>query len=103
MNSDRIKLLEQFIAEDPSDPFNHYALGLELVKSDKIKAREIFDQLISNSPEYVPAYYQAALLYIGLSLSSRAVEVINRGMEEARKQNNTKATNELRSLLDEME
>ena len=29
MNSERIKLLEQYLEDDPSDPFNLYALALE--------------------------------------------------------------------------
>lgn len=103
MNSDRIKMLEQFIADDPSDPFNHYALALELIKTDRNQAKKIFDRIIREHPDYVPSYYQAALLYIELSLNEDAAKIIEDGIVEARKQNNQKAVNELRSLLDEME
>ena len=101
MNSERIKMLEQFIADDPSDPFNHYALALELMKSDKDQAKKIFDQLISTHPEYVASYYQAALLHIELSLNDEATKIIEQGIVEAKKQNNLKTKNELKSLLDE--
>jgi tetratricopeptide (TPR) repeat protein len=103
MNSERIKMLEQFVAEDPTDPFNHYALALETAKTNQPKAKEIFDQLISTNPEYVPAYYQASLIYIDLSLNKEATSVIEAGITQAKKQNNLKAANELRSLLDEMD
>jgi tetratricopeptide (TPR) repeat protein len=103
MNSERIKMLEQFVAEDPSDPFNRYALALELAKSDKQKAKEIFGQLIITNPDYVPAYYQAALLYLELSLNDEATKVIEGGIDQAKKQNNLKAASELRGLLDEIE
>ena len=103
MNSDRIKMLEQFVAEDPTDPFNHYALALELAKSDKLKAKEIFDQLILTNPDYVPVYYQAALLYLELTLNERATMIIEIGIVQAKKQNNLKAASELRSLLDDIE
>jgi hypothetical protein len=103
MNSERIKMLEQFVTEDPADPFNRYALALELAKTDKQKAKEIFDQLILSTPDYVPAYYQAALLYIELSLNEEATKLIEAGIGQAKKQNNSKAANELKSLLDEME
>ncbi len=103
MNSERIKMLEQFVAEDPTDPFNHYALALELAKSDKLKAKEIFDELIRSNSNYVPAYYQAALLYIELSLNEEVIKIIENGIVQAKKQNNQKAANELRSLLDELE
>jgi len=103
MNSDRIKMLEQFVAEDPTDPFNHYALALELTKSDKQKAKEVFDKLISTNPDYVATYYQAALLYLELSLNEEAMIIIERGIAQAKKQTNLKAANELRSLLDEID
>ncbi|MBS1508987.1 MAG: tetratricopeptide repeat protein [Bacteroidetes bacterium] len=103
MNSERIKMLEQFVAEDPTDPFNRYALALELAKSDQAKAKEIFDQLMASNPDYVPAYYQASLIYIDLSLNKEAAAVIEAGIAQAQKQNNLKAVNELRSLLDEMD
>ena len=101
MNSERIRMLEQFVAEDPADPFNRYALALELAKSDKLRAKEIFDQLILANPDYVPAYYQAVVLFLDLALNSEAILLIEKGISEAKKQNNTKAANELRSLLDE--
>jgi tetratricopeptide (TPR) repeat protein len=103
MNSERIKMLEQFVEEDPTDPFNRYALGLELMKSDKQRAKEIFDQLIQLDPGYVPSYYQAALLHIELMLTQEATEIIKKGIVEAKKQNNLKAANELNGLLDEIE
>ncbi len=102
MNSERIKMLEQFVAEDPADPFNRYALGLELAKFNKQGAREVFDQLINENADYVPAYYQTALLYIELSLNSEAFTIIESGIAKARKQNNLKAANELRGLLDDL-
>ncbi len=103
MNSERIKMLEQFVAEDPTDPFNRYALALELVKSDKQKAKEIFDQLMLSNPDYVPTYYQAALLYIELTLNDDTTIIIENGIAQAKKQSNLKAVSELRGLLDEME
>jgi len=103
MKSERIKILEQFIADDPKDPFNHYALALELVKVDKEQARKIFQQLIADHPAYVPSYYQSALLLLEVSQNEEATRIIEKGIEEAKKQNNLKAASELRSLLDETE
>lgn len=103
MNSERIKMLEQFVAEDPTDPFNRYALALELGKSDKQKAKEIFDQLILANPDYVPAYYHAALIHLELSLNEEATRIIENGIVHAKNQSNLKAASELRGLLDEID
>jgi tetratricopeptide (TPR) repeat protein len=94
-------MLEQFVVEDPTDPFNRYALALELAKWDKLKSKEIFDQLIQANPDYVPAYYQAALVYLELSLNEAATKIIENGIVQAKKQNNQKAVSELRGLMDE--
>jgi cytochrome c-type biogenesis protein CcmH/NrfG len=39
MNRERIKVLEQFLKEDPNDPFSLYALALEFKNQDSKKAR----------------------------------------------------------------
>ena len=103
MNSDRLKMLEQFLADDPSDPFNHYALALELVKSNKREAKRVFDRLMDEHPTYVATYYQAATLYLDLSLHDDAAKIIGQGIRVAQKQHNPKASSELKSLLDEIE
>jgi tetratricopeptide (TPR) repeat protein len=103
MISERIKILEQFIVDDPNDPFNHYALALELLKSDKETAKKIFDMLIAEQPNYVPTYYQAALLYFELSLNDQAVKIIEQGIAESKRQSNQKAASELRALLVDMD
>lgn len=96
-------MLEQFVADDPADPFNHYALALELMKSDKNQAKRIFEVLITEHPTYVATYYQAAVLHLDLALNDEALKIIEQGVAEAKKQKNTKAANELKSLLDEIE
>ncbi|MBS1486294.1 MAG: tetratricopeptide repeat protein [Bacteroidetes bacterium] len=103
MISERIALLEQFVAEEPTDPFNHYMLALELLKTDQVKASEVFDFLMKKFPAYVPTYYQAAMLKINLSQIHEAVCIIENGIKEAALQKNQKTVNELRTLLDECE
>jgi hypothetical protein len=96
-------MLEQFVEDDPSDPFNHYALALELVKVDKNQAKRIFDRLMVEHRTYIATYYQAAILYLEAALIDEATKIIEQGIGEARKQNNPKAVSELKSLLDEIE
>ncbi|MBS1557097.1 MAG: tetratricopeptide repeat protein [Bacteroidetes bacterium] len=102
MNSERLKALKRFASEDPEDPFNHYALALEWMKTDPAKADQTFDFLLARFPTYVPAYYQAACLKISLNMTDEAVRIIETGTVEAGRQKSTKAVNELRSLLDEI-
>ena len=99
MNSERIKILEQFIADDPADAFNHYALALELLKVNRQEAEKKLDFLLQNFPDYLPAYYQAALLKADLSFEDQALKIIEQGIKVAMTQCNNQTVNELRSLM----
>lgn len=102
MNYKRIEMLQKFIEDDPADPFNRYALALEYIGHEPVKANDLLLKLIEENPTYLPAYYQAATLLIELAQPETAVAIINQGIAEAKKQNENKTMNELRSLLDEV-
>lgn len=98
---DRLNQLKQFYNEDQEDPFNLYALALEWSKSNPHKGIELFRQLHERHPQYVPTYYQLALLLIANNQSKEAVVFIEEGIEIAIKQNDSKSAGELRNLLEE--
>ena len=50
----RLEQLRQFAAEEPHDPFNHYALALEYLKTNPREAENLFEQLLQQHPEYLP-------------------------------------------------
>jgi tetratricopeptide (TPR) repeat protein len=97
----RIEQLEQFAREDPNDPFNKYALALEYQKTDTDRALKIFNQLLIDHRDYVPTYYHLAKLYQESGMNVEAIRVFELGISEAKKQNDTKAIQELRTALQE--
>jgi hypothetical protein len=97
----RLEQLWQFYVEDQQDPFNLYAYALELAKTDKAKAADCLKQLIADKPEYIPAYYQAAILCLDIRLDARWI--IEQGIEKAKARHNRKAQNELQALLDDLD
>jgi len=99
---DRIKLLEGFIQEDPSDPFNYYALGLEYAKNDEHKALEIFKQLTKDRGDYLPTYYQLAKLYEQIGQIKSAANTYNEGILIARQQRDFKTLQELMAGLEQL-
>ena len=99
---DRIKLLEQFIKEDPSDPFNYYALALEYAKIHEEKALDIFIQLITDHRDYLPTYYQLAKLYEQLGRKESALNAYNEGILIARQQKDFKTQQELAAGLEQL-
>ena len=100
--SDRIAQLQRFYDEDPTDPFNLYALALEYVKDDRAKAMELFETLLGKYADYLPTYYHAAGLYQELNHKEKAIAVYQRGISLANGLNDTKTMRELQSALDEL-
>lgn len=100
--NDRLKQLQEFLDEDPNDPFNLYALALEYQKTDLNSAKEIFDQLLKHHEDYIPTYYQAGNLYLTLYLIDDAKEILKKGVSKAKQKNELKAMREIQSVYDEL-
>ena len=99
----RIKQLEQFILEDPGDPFNFYALGLEYSKVDPTKSIAIFTRLLADHKNYIPTYYQLAKLYEGFGQKENAIQIFKEGVKVAEAQRDLQTLRELRAGLEELE
>jgi len=102
MNTDRIKLLSQFYEEDPSDPFNIYALALEYLSHDPEKAAPWFDKVLTEHPNYLPAYYQAAKCHDIRHRRDDAIKILEQGIALATTLNEIKTRGELSSYLEEL-
>ena len=105
MKTPFLEKLLSFYEEDPEDPFNVYALALEYQKINVDEARKFFEKLLTDHPEYLPTYYQAAQFFIDAEESSRAEVIFKQGIDLAVRQKNHKAQIELdrayRSFKDE--
>jgi tetratricopeptide (TPR) repeat protein len=103
----RLEILRQFVAEEPHDPFNHYALATEMLKSNKQQAKTIFEYLIENHPDYLATYYHLGALYVELELFDVAQKTYEMGISLAQKLGNEKTLKELKGayqmMLDELE
>ena len=107
MNEQRINMLNKFTKDEPNDPFNWYALANEYLAEYPNKAKEYFDKLLTEFPDYLPTYYHAAQVYIDLMEEEKALNIYTQGIALADKQQNSKAHRELstahQNLLFEME
>lgn len=95
MNHNRIQLLRQYIEDEPGDPFNVYALAMEFLDAEPAQARTLFDQLLTEHPDYLATYYHAAALYSEINDRDRAVQLYEQGIDLARRQGNDKTLLEL--------
>ena len=97
MNINRIQLLENYIKEEPENPFNYYALAMEYYEKEPPKAIDILSTLIKKQPEYLPSYYKLAHLYWDEESWDKAETVFIKGIELATKQEDLKAEKELKN------
>ncbi|WP_420578557.1 tetratricopeptide repeat protein [Ekhidna sp.] len=97
MNSDRISLLEQFIKDEPSNPFNKYALAMEYYESQPYDSLSLLDGLLNDHPDYLPSYFKAAHLLWEHEKWEKANEVFQKGIRLAEEQRDHKALQELKA------
>lgn len=102
MNSTRIQQLYEFLKETPDDPFLLYALALEYSEERPDKAREIFEELLSNHPDYLPTYYHAAALMEQTGHREHAILIYEKGIKLARLQSATTALRELQNAYNQL-
>lgn len=99
MNNSLLANLLAFYEEDPTDPFNAYALAIEYSKSDVREAERFFNLLLEKHPDYLPTYYHAGAFFAAMEKIERAEEIYQKGVELAQIQKNAKAHRELRSAF----
>lgn len=107
MNIKRVKLLEEYIEQEPNNPFNHYALAMEYFDNDPKQALDVMEKLINQHKDYLPTYYQLATLYWEMEQLEKAKLTFEQGIRLAKKQQQQKILGELTSayqnLLYELE
>ena len=97
----RVEQLEAYLTEDPEDPFNHYALALEYLKTDAPRAMEHFEKLLASHPGYLPTYYPFAHLLIELKNPERGEQVFKLGIDKARDAGDAKTLRELQAAYND--
>lgn len=98
--SARLEQLREMLADDPSDPFTRYALGMELKGLGRAEeALAELSRLLDEAPGYVPTWYQCGKLLHELGRTERALEVLRRGVEVAQAAGDAHTTGELEDLL----
>lgn len=100
---DRIAKLKEFLAASPADSFLQHALALEYIKlGDDEAARQLFEEILNREPGYVGSYYHLAKLLERQGKEAQAIEVYEKGMEEAKKAGDNHSFGELRGAWEEL-
>lgn len=98
-------MLRQLAKARPDDPFPRYGLAMELHtrgEAEAVEAVEVFESLLADHPGYVPSYLMFGNLLARRGEGSRAVQVLERGIEAARAAGDEHALGELSAARAEL-
>ena len=85
---------------DPKDSFLTYALALEYEKEGSVgKAISTIEELMSEDPDYLGAYYKLGQLYEGKDNLEKARNIYKVGIKLADQQKDNKSKGELEEAL----
>jgi tetratricopeptide (TPR) repeat protein len=101
---DRIALLTEVLAENPTDAFARYGLALEYSNSGEIeRALEEFGRLLATHPDYTAGYFMAAQTLAKAERTDEARKMLSDGIASAKKTGNGHAQAEMEGMLAELE
>jgi tetratricopeptide (TPR) repeat protein len=100
----RLEQIQQFLIDNPKDPFLHYALAQEYIKMDDSKsALEKYLYLVEFHPKYVATYYHLGKLYYQMGQKELAIDYFDRGIIVAKELGEQHSLSELQSAKLEIE
>ena len=100
---ERIEKIREFLQANPSDNFLRHALALEHIKmGEDAQARELFEAILGESPDYVGSYYHLAKLLEKTEETKLAIAWYEKGMAAAKKAKDNHAYNELQAAYEDL-
>jgi len=100
---ERIDKLKAFLQATPKDNFLRHALALEYIKiEENQQARVLFEEILTESPDYIGSYYHLAKLLEKLEQTDLAIKWYEQGMEAAKKAKDNHAYNELQAAYEDL-
>lgn len=99
----RVDLLKKYLADNPDDPFLHFALAKEFEGQQELEvAKSKYEYLVEQHAEYVGTYYHLGKLYELLEDTDKAEQCYEAGIKVAKAAGDTHSAGELRGALDEL-
>jgi tetratricopeptide (TPR) repeat protein len=99
MNEARLSQLKEMLAEDPNDVFVDYAIGLELYKLQAEEGILHLQQLAKKAPNYCPVHFKLGQWFTENDQEKEALNWFYLALEIAKKENDTKAINEIKEAI----
>ena len=98
--SSRRERIEAMLVDDPRDSLLRYGLAIEFEKEGDIdRALVAFQDLIRDTPPYVPAYFRASQMLASAGRVVDARTLLRDGIQVARRQGDLHAAGEMSEFL----
>jgi len=99
----RIEKILEFLNQQPKDNFLRHALALEYIKiGEDLKAKDLFIQILEETPDYIGSYYHLAKMLEKLQDRSAAIEWYEKGMAAAKLAKDDHAYRELQAAYEDL-
>src|SRR3954453_18777479 len=99
----RLEMLAQFLEQNPGDAFARYGLAMEYSKAGQTEqALAEFNKLLELHPDYTNGYFMAAQVLERSGRTPEARQMLEKGVEAARRTGNKHALSEMSGMLDEL-
>lgn len=100
MNNERLAKLQEYLQNDPTDPFLVYAIAQEYDRGgEETEAENWYNRLLQEHPGYVATYYHFGKLLERTGREADAKQMYEAGIEVAIKAGDRHAAGELREAL----
>lgn len=99
----RIEKIIEFLKQQPKDNFLRHALALEFIKiGEGVKARDLFLEILTDSPDYIGSYYHLAKCLEQLADKNEAIIWYEKGMAAAKLAKDDHAYRELQGAYEDL-
>jgi predicted Zn-dependent protease len=101
---DKVAMLNEILAQNPTDPFARYGLAMEYAgRGETETALAEFARLLEEHPDYTAGYFMAAQTLAKQERLDEARTRLTQGIASARRTGNQHALSEMQAMLDDLE
>jgi Tfp pilus assembly protein PilF len=101
--NEHIEKINELLKKMPDDSFLKHALALEYIKEgNDAEARKLFEEILTDEENFVGSYYHLGKLLERNNENALAIAWYEKGMQAAKKANENRTYNELRTAYEDL-
>ena len=103
MPVDRMEILKNMVAQNPTDAFARYGLAMEIINSGNLEGGvEQFRTLLEHNPNYAAGYFHCGQTLEKMGKADEARDIYKKGIDVTTKTGDAHTRSELQAALDSL-